>query len=81
MPLLFFTMETVFDYNIDKKEKEAIGVDLISKDDYLNLSDDTKYLHLAYLFSNRGNIHKAKYYANKLPIQLKNDCLRTINHK
>ncbi len=72
-------METVFDYNITPQECEYIG--MLDKDFYLqNCTEDDANLNLAELFYLRGQKEKAKEYANKLPLNMKNDFWRIITH-
>lgn len=74
-------METVFDHNITQKEREAIGVSQTSKEVYLiNMDEETANNHLAFLYSNRGDLKKAEFYADRLPFLMRMDCLRTISH-
>lgn len=74
-------METIFDYDITEEEKEKIGYSTISINDYLKYTDEeTRNLDLAYLFHTRGDMDKAKSYANMLTPLRKQDWYRTINH-
>ncbi len=74
-------METVFQHNITKEEKAAIGVSFPDEESYLKkLGKETALFHLAFLYNHRNDIGKAEYYANQLPEQDKLDCLRTIHH-
>ena len=74
-------METIFDYDITEEEKEKIGYSTISINDYLKYTDEeTRNLDLAYLFHTRGDMEKAKTYADMLSPLRKQDWYRTINH-
>lgn len=74
-------METIFDYDITEEEKEKIGRSNISINEYLKYADsELMILDLAYLFHTRGDMEKAKSYADKLPPLRKQDWYRTINH-
>lgn len=73
-------METVFDYNITPEEFEYIR-GFQSKEEYIqHLDEFTANYDLAALFYKRGNKTKATYYANKLPIDDRNDFWRTVTH-
>ena len=69
-------METIFDYDITEEEKEKIGRSNISINEYLKYAD----LDLAYLFHTRGDMEKAKSYADKLSPLRRQDWYRTIKH-
>ncbi|MBR5271778.1 MAG: hypothetical protein IKU25_00435 [Clostridia bacterium] len=72
-------MKTVFDYNITKEECRMIG--MLDKDFYLaHATEDDANLDLASLFYLRNEKEKAKEYADKLPLNMKNDFWRTITH-
>lgn len=68
-------METIFDHNVTKKEIEEFGL-VGSKD----VDCITANINLAYLFWHRGNKTKAKYYAEKLPVEYRNDFYRATSH-
>lgn len=73
-------METIFDYNITPEELEYIRGSQ-SKEEYMQYLDDfTANYDLAALFYKRRNQKKATYYANKLPVNDKNDFWRTVTH-
>ena len=60
-------METIFDYNITEEEKKKIGRATLGINDYLKFADsELIILDLAYLFHTRGDMEKAKSYADKL---------------
>lgn len=74
-------METIFDYNITEEEKKKIGCATRGINEYLKFADsELIILDLAYLFHTRGDMEKAKSYADKLPPLRKQDWYRTINH-
>lgn len=74
-------METIFDYNITEEEKESLGCSAFNLELYLKFRDaDTISWDLANLFLCRGNVEKAKEYADRLPPWDKQDWYRTINH-
>lgn len=72
-------METVFDHNITPEESQRIGV--LDKEFYLkNCTEDDANMDLATLFHIRNEKEKAREYANKLPLDMKNEFWRTITH-
>ena len=72
-------MKTVFDYNITEEESKHIG--MLDKDFYLNhCTEDDANMDLALLFYLRNEKEKAREYADKLPIDMKNDFWRTVTH-
>lgn len=72
-------MKTVFDYNITPEESKRIG--MLDKDFYLaNAVEEDINLDLAYLFWIRGEKEKAAEYADKLPLNMKNEFWRTVTH-
>lgn len=72
-------METVFDYNITPEECEYIG--MLDKEFYLeNCTEDDANLYLASLFYLRNDKERARRYADKLPLDMKNDFWRTVTH-
>ena len=74
-------METIFDYDITEEEKEKIGRSTLGINDYLKYTnEETRVWDLANLFHTRGDMEKAKYYADKLPPLRKQDWYRIINH-
>jgi hypothetical protein len=74
-------METIFDYNITEEEKKKIGCPALDINEYLRFADsELMILDLAYLFHTRGDMEKAKSYADKLPPLRRQDWYRTINH-
>ena len=74
-------METVFDYNITKKEKESIGCSGFTKEMYLKYVDkDAANWELGNLFLQRGDLEKAKAYADRLPSYMKQDWYRIKGH-
>lgn len=73
------TMETVFDYNITPEECQRIGI--LDKEFYLKYyTEDDANMDLAYLFYIRNEKKKASKYADKLPLDMKNDFWRTVTH-
>ncbi len=72
-------MITVFDYNITPEERKRIGVP--EKGFYLeHYTEDDANLDLASLFYLRNEEAKAREYADKLPLDMKNDFWRTVKH-
>ena len=72
-------METVFDYNITPEECQRIG--MLDKVFYLeNCTEDDANMDLALLFHIRNEKEKAREYADKLPLDMKNEFWRTITH-
>lgn len=72
-------METVFDYNISPEECQHIG--MLDKEFYLaNCTEDDANMDLASLFNLRNEREKAREYADKLPLDMKNEFWRTITH-
>lgn len=72
-------METVFDYNITPEECKRIG--MLDKGFYLeNCTEDDANMDLALLFHIRNEKEKAREYADKLPLDMKNEFWRTITH-
>ena len=72
-------METVFDHNITPEECLRIGV--LDKEFYLeNCTEDDANMDLALLFHIRNEKEKAREYADKLPLDMKNEFVRTITH-
>lgn len=72
-------METVFDYNITPEECQRIG--MLDKGFYLeNCTEDDANTDLATLFHIRNEKEKAREYADKLPLDMKNEFWRTIMH-
>ena len=76
---LFCPMETVFDHNITPEESRFIG--MFEKEFYLNsCTEDDANLDLAKLFYLRNEKDRARKYAEKLPIDMKNDFWRIVTH-
>ena len=72
-------METVFDYKINPEECQRIG--MLDKGFYLeNCTEDDANMDLALLFHIRNEQEKAREYADKLPLDMKNEFWRTITH-
>lgn len=72
-------METVFDYNITPEESRHIG--LLDKGFYLkNCTEDDANMDLAALFYLRNEREKASEYADKLPLDMRNEFWRTVTH-
>ena len=72
-------METVFDYNITPEECKSIGI--LNKEFCLkHYIEDDFNLDLAHLFYIRKDKKKAREYADKLPVDMKNDFWRTVTH-
>lgn len=72
-------METVFDHNITPEESQRIG--MLDKEFYLkNCTEDDVNMDLASLFHIRNEKEKAREYADKLPLDMKNEFWRTITH-
>lgn len=72
-------METVFDYNITPEESQYIG--LLDKEFYLeNCKEDSANMDLAMLFYLRNEREKASEYADKLPLDMRNEFWRTVTH-
>lgn len=72
-------METVFDKNITPEECRRIG--MLEKRFYLeNCTEDDANMDLAALFYLRNEKEKAREYANKLPLDMKNEFWRTVTH-
>ena len=72
-------MDTVFDYNISPEECQYIG--LPDKGFYLrSCTEDDANMDLAFLFHLRNEREKASSYADKLPLDMKNEFWRTVTH-
>ena len=72
-------METVFDYDITPEECKRIG--MLDKAFYLKIcTEDGANMDLALLFHIRNEKEKARIYADKLPLDMKNEFWRTITH-
>lgn len=72
-------MKTVFDYNITPEERQRIG--MLDKEFYLeNCTEEDANMDLASLFHIRNEKEKAREYADKLPLDMKNEFWRTITH-
>ena len=72
-------METVFDYDITPEECKRIG--MLDKEFYLEIcTEDGANMDLALLFHIRNEKEKASEYADKLPLDMKNEFWRTITH-
>ena len=74
-------METIFDYNITKREHEWI-IGSMSKERYLDVTSvKGALIDLAYLFHKRGDIKKASSFINKTgDCNCINSFWRTVNH-
>lgn len=72
-------MKTVFDYNITTEEwNDICGMD---KNAYLeHCTENDANLDLAHLFWHRGKKEEANKYADKLPLDMKNEFWRTVTH-
>ena len=76
---LFCPMETVFDHNITPEESIFIG--MLEKEFYLNsCTEDDANLDLAKLFYLRNEKDRARKYAERLPLDMKNDFWRIVTH-
>ena len=72
-------MKTVFDYNISAEESERIG--MLDKEIYLDIcTEDDANKDLATLFYLRNEMDRAREYADKLPIDMRNDFWRIVTH-
>ncbi len=73
-------METVFDYNITPEEWAYIYTGT-TKEFYLSyVNEEIANSDLATLFYLRGDMKRATYYAEKLPLNVKYDLWRTLTH-
>ena len=53
----------------------------MTKEEYLSIiNQEAAYQGLATLFYLRGNIKQATTYADKLPLDIRNDLWRTLTH-
>ena len=72
-------METVFDHNITDEEWEFIGA--IDKELYLSCVDaDSANQDIAFLYYNRGNNAMYERYLKKLPLEIRQQVIRTTSH-
>lgn len=74
-------METIFDHNITDEELKSICADALSLNEYFHYMDEIiAYQDIAALFYIRGNMKKAKEYADKLPLTMRYEFWRTMTH-
>lgn len=73
-------METVFDHNITKEEYENI-CGSSGKDFYLKcLGQESAYCDIACLYYHRKNNAMYRKYLDKLSLDMREACIRTVTH-
>ena len=73
-------METIFDHNITKEESEDICRGF-SKREYLDFVDqETSYYDIACLYYHRKNNAMYRKYLDKLSLDMREACIRTVTH-
>ena len=73
-------METIFDHNITKEEYINIS-GCQDKEFYLKyLDQESAYCHIAMLYHHRKNYAMYKKYLDKLSVDMREACIRTVTH-
>jgi hypothetical protein len=72
-------METIYDHKVTAAELKELGI--IDRETYLSVVDeDSANSDIAALLFLRGDNAAANKYADKLPLDMKNDLIRLISH-